>query len=279
MNKILRISLKILLLLSFVPVSLIAILVIIISGLIRPISKSLSRKIAALLPLTIWSVFHAIFRLSIKTDIPSVPIGSCLVISNHLGAADFMILNALNRYNFTEAKYVIKHSLRYFLGFYQGCLLVDFLVVRRNFEYDRENILKHIQDFVKRRAPLWLVLYPEGHRVTKETLNKSRDFCVSKGIKPYENVLCPRYKGFELICDGFKESHVKNVLDITIHCTSQPVPSLSRILFSGTVFDFQCDVRTVPINSITNAPEFMDEAFRRKDRLIEEWKNMSGGSA
>lgn len=273
MNKALRIFLKILLVLVLlVPVSLATTLTVIVAGCIRPFSRSLSRRIAAIMPLMIWSVCHMVFRLTIKMELPPVPTDSSLVLTNHIGAADFMVVNALNTHHFTEAKYVFKHSLCFFPVFYQGCLLADFLVLRRSFEQDKNRIAEYIRDIISRRAPLWLVIFCEGHRITPERLQASREFCASRDIPPFNNVLCPRYKGFDVIVQNLHGSHVKNIIDLTFYAVGGTAPSLVEVFFSGKVFEYKCDLRVVPMEDVHDPVSFLEQAFRRKDTIIEKWK-------
>ncbi|KAI4291768.1 lysocardiolipin and lysophospholipid acyltransferase [Pancytospora philotis] len=273
MHKLCRIFLKLLLLVALIPLSLYCVVVVAIAGVLRPFAPTLSRKIARTLPLALWTVCHGFFRLSIDLSLPKAPEGSALVIANHIGATDFMLVNALNTFNFTEAKYAIKHSLIFFPVFYQGCLLVDFLVIRRNFELDRPSIKHYFAELIKRKAPLWFVFYPEGHRITEARRAESQAFCSKREIEPFENVLCPRYKGFELVAQCLQDSHVENVLDLTFYCTQGAAPSLTEIFLSWKVFKYRCDMRVVPIREVTAPKEFLEAAFRRKDALIEKWKH------
>lgn len=193
------------------------------------------------------------------------------MISNHIGSTDFILINELNIHNFTDSKYSFKRSLRFFPVFYQCCILMYFLILDRNFDQDRENIIKYLQGFKDMSLNAWIILFPEGHRFTERLSLESRKFCVNKGIKPYNNVLCPRLKGFNLIQTELVGSYINNILDVTFYCKNPP--SIIDILFCRGNYIYECNYRIVDLNSITNSDDFLLEAFRRKDVLIENWKN------
>lgn len=271
--KIPRIIIKLLVLLTLCALVPFIILVILLAGIIRPVSYPLSVRVSSVLPLVIWSLFHVLFKLSIRvaTPLPSVPDGNAILISNHIGAADFIFVNALNEHRFKDAKYAIKHSLRFFPVFYQGCQLVDFLVIHRSFDLDRSRITEYFKRLIRHAIPCWFVIYSEGHRATPERLSESATFCKERGIPPFRHVLCPRYKGFDLLVQSVRNSHFKLLVDMTLYCEGDP-PSIGQLLFGGNIHSFKCDVRTVPLENIAEPMQFLMEAFRRKDSLIDEWK-------
>lgn len=204
------------------------------------------------------------FNSSIIDDIKN---DNYLVIANHIGATDFLLINAINKYNFRHAKYAIKNGLKYFPIFFQGCQLCDFLIINRSFEKDKLNIEKYFRELA---SSFWFIIYCEGHRMTDKRREESRKFCMERGITPYNNVLCPRYKGFDLIVKT--NSRIKNLLDLTFYCEN--VPTLTDIFLSGKVFDYKCNYRIIPMDEIVDPVTFLTDAFRRKDDIIQDWKDV-----
>lgn len=149
---------------------------------------------------------------------------------------------------------------------------MDFLVINRSFEKDKQNIERYFESLMKLHTPFWFVIYCEGHRITEERIIESQKFCSERGIKPYTNVLCPRYKGFDLIVKSIKDSHIKKLLDLTFYCTRGAGPSLCEIFFSGEVFEYKNDFRIIDIEDIQEPVAFLEQAFRRKDGIIGGWK-------
>lgn len=271
MKNILRVFTKILLLSTLLPITFISIIIIFISLITRIFSHRLSVKVATVNSLIIWTVFDLIFKISFNFKVPEIPKDNFIVISNHIGSADFMLINGLNKHHFKDSKYTIKQSLWKIPIFYQGCILLDFLILRRSFDKDKAVIKEFMEKLKGSAIPAWFVLFVEGHRFTEARKVDSDKFCRERGIEPFKNTLCPRVKGFELIFENLKDSYIKKVLDVTFYCNNNL--TFFNILFSGCVYDLKCDVRTVDLNDIKNPSVFLFDAFRRKDELIDKWKN------
>ena len=287
-----RLILKLVLVSTLVPAFILAVPIILVSFLSGLASPRLRIAVASINSLILWTIFDLILRLSFIVSVRGPgcthskehladaapprdqypPRGSFLVVANHLGASDFLLVNHVNRFLFKDAKYVIKRALAWVPIFYQGCVLLDFLVLSRSFERDQSAIAEYVRSVVERRNSLWVVLFVEGHRINQERLAESNAFCISRDMQPFRHVLCPRTKGFEVMLEGFRDSHVTHVLDLTFFCTQQP-PSLFETLFTGRVAEFKCDYRLVSLNEIQNGREFLIQAFRRKDEMIEGWKH------
>lgn len=236
-------------------------------------SLRLQIQIAKIVCYTTWSILNIIFGLTCSIEEKSIPKGNYVVISNHINAIDFVLINRLNKYNFSDAKYAFKRSLICIPIFYQTCVLLKFLVLYRNFETDRCFIEKHINDLKKYLIPVWFILFCEGTRFTRKKHQESVKFCKEKGITPFTNVLCPRHKGFSILIDNLRNSYIKKVLDLTFYCKDETF-SLYNMLFTAKKYNFKMDYRLVDIDSIHDTKEFLEESFRRKDRIINDWKKM-----
>lgn len=267
-----RVIIKMLVLFAVLASTPIIIFNILVSAIVRIFSKPLSIRISSFIPLYLWSWFHIIFKLSFKVSIPKVTEGNAIVISNHISAGDFLFVNALNKYLFKDAKYAIKQSLRLLPIFYQGSLLAKFLIIKRNFESDKESITNYFKEMNLFKIPCWFVLFPEGHRFSAQRAMESQEFCKNRGIAPFKHVLCPRYKGFDLIMKSINEQYITKLVDLTIFIEDD-VPSLARLLFSSTVYTCKCDVKMIDIKDVGNPKVFLEQAFRRKDELIEKWRS------
>lgn len=204
--------------------------------------------------------------------LPYIPKGNYLVISNHISAFDFVLLNRINQKMFQHAKYAFKDSLKYFPVIYQAFLSINCLILKRNFEKDKERIIRYVKELKEWQLPVWFVLFCEGTRFTKARKVQADAFCKERGVAPFRNVLVPRHKGFETVLNELRGSYVRKVLDVTFYCKKEGV-SAWDFLFSGEVLEFECDVRVVEMGEIEDAVEFVNEAFRRKDELIEGWRS------
>lgn len=176
---------------------------IIVCYLFSYVSQPLTAKIATLMPYICWSIFDLIFRLTCTVEKKSIKKDNYLVISNHISAVDFVLINSINEHMFSYSKYCFKKSLMAIPVFYQACQILNYLILERNYEKDEIIIQKYVENIKKHKDPIWFVLFCEGSRFTENKLNESNDFCKSKGIEPFRNVLCPRYKGFAALQKGF----------------------------------------------------------------------------
>ncbi|ELA42204.1 uncharacterized protein VICG_00847 [Vittaforma corneae ATCC 50505] len=237
----------------------------------RPFDRRLSNSIATITSYTCWTIIDWVFRISTTMDVPDIPKGNYLVVSNHISALDFALINRVNKHMFSHSKYAFKKSLRYVPVFYQGFLALNYLILERNFEKDRSNIVEYVQDLKKHRYPIWLVLFCEGCRFSSMKKELSDKFCKEKNMEPFVNVLTPRHKGFSIIKDELRGSYVDKVLDLTFYCDRKDF-SILNLLCTGQIYEFKCDARIVSLDEIEKSEEFLMESFRRKDRLIETWK-------
>lgn len=224
---------------------------------------------------SLWSAFHLMLKLTFEItliDLSSQRKQNSIVIANHLGAIDFMLINIIsnNHQMFSHSKYMIKNSIMYIpiLGFVK---FLGFIMMHRNFEKDKNEISKNLKFFNDNKLPYWLIIYPEGTRFTEKKKKISDDFCQRRGYKLMNNVLFPRTKGFELVC---KESvkNIESVLDVTCYFEGGEVPSLSNFLFKIPSGKFKIKVEEFKLDEITNYKKFLIDRFYQKDKLLNEWK-------
>lgn len=266
-----RILLKLLLVIILIMSLSLCIPIVIISLLIKPMSHGVSNRIATISSYIFWSIIGWIFNLSVSMSIPDIPKGNYIVISNHISAVDFALINKVNKHMFQHSKYAFKSTLKSLPVFYQAFLALNYLKLSRSFEKDQEHILEYVQDLKEQQYPIWFILFCEGTRLTPENLKLSDKFCKENDIECFRNVLLPRYKGFCMLQSLLKDSYVNKVLDLTFYCDKDSF-SLITILFSGEIYNIKCDARLVEMSSIEDNKEFLFDAFRRKDALIDQWK-------
>eukprot|EP00835_Amoeboradix_gromovi_P006950 NODE_955_length_2789_cov_0.219703.p2 type:complete len:206 gc:universal NODE_955_length_2789_cov_0.219703:2644-2027(-) len=108
---------------------------------------------------------------------PFFPNENAIVISNHLTYADWlwiwMIANLNNRLG--GVKIILKESPKYVPIFGTAMILFDFIFLKRRWEHDKVSMGKHFKNFKNRN--LWLILFPEGTILAKDTIEKSNEHC------------------------------------------------------------------------------------------------------
>ncbi|KAI5148776.1 lysocardiolipin and lysophospholipid acyltransferase [Enteropsectra breve] len=243
-------------------------------GITRIFSTRVSIQMATATSFVSWTLFNKIYSLSVKINRPAIPKGNYLVLMNHLSSTDFMLANHLNIHNFKDNKYCMK-PLWYFPIFYQMVQLMNFLSVRRGYEKDKKSIQYFIDTAKKAGLPMWIVFFPEGHRFTESFQKESQEFCKSRKIVPFKHLLYPRFKGFKLLVDALQKPEntglINKILDVTFDY--KKVPTFFSVIFTSKVYVVDCDIRTIDISEIQNSDDSLIDIFRRKDLLIEKWKN------
>lgn len=226
-----------------------------------------------------WSLCSCILRMSYKLNGKNIlkKNRNYLVCSNHIGSLDFMIINELFREAgmLPDMKYIVKYELRFVPIFYQLIFLMNFLIVKRNFEEDKKKIKEYLETMSKYRIPACLILYPEGSRFSEAKRNKCWEFCEKTGNVKLNNVLFPRFKGLELIGSSIDHTYMSDVADITLIHKTKEVPPLWKVLFTEIKGEVDFHIKVTPIKDIKNFKEFLLESFKRKDVLIEQKKEIN----
>ncbi|TBU05033.1 acyltransferase [Hamiltosporidium tvaerminnensis] len=202
---------------------------------------------------------------------------NCIVVSNHIGAFDFLLINEVARKKkmLKNVKFIIKKSMKWVPIFGWGLICLNFVFVERNFLKDKLNILKWTKNVKKNKIPFWIVIYPEGSRFTDAVKNHSDKFCIENGIEPLKNVIYPKTKGFNLICNELR-NYVDTIIDLTVEYSesgNKNVPTLSTVLFGRTNGTVRIKSKVCKIKDIENYDQFIVERFRKKDLIISKWKN------
>ncbi|EJW01861.1 hypothetical protein EDEG_03660 [Edhazardia aedis USNM 41457] len=253
------------------------------------IKKSWGIKIVSVVSYILWSIFGKIFRMTFDFEIENADVlkkiknkESVYVVSNHLGSIDFMIINELSKRKgmLKDAKYMIKQSVAYIpiLGYIK---FLGFVLLKRCFIADKENIINQMKYFRKNKTPIWFVIYPEGSRFTQEKYELAKKFCTERNLHLYKNILYPRSKGFQITLDEFRDSHIKNLLDISVFYhdyqnNNNTVPSLFRFLFGRPTGKFIVKLKVIEISKIRDNERFLLDLFREKDDFIQKCKHKFG---
>lgn len=240
-----------------------------------------------------------------------------LVIPNHTCAFDFVSHTIIAFFigDFKNIKYFVKDSGKFvpFIG--QALWLLQCCFLSRNKEKDCEEIVKYVKqlqsnnfrarnikssstdtllesrqgseenqstvsetaEFVKDDSS-WLVLYPEGSRITKKKLEESQEFCKSRKITPYEHVLTPRATGFDLVR---KNATFKQVMDITsLFCYQDDhnkeklnfkTPTILNLIFGFPKRKLFINLKIRDSDDLQSST-ILEEIFRRKDKILMKWR-------
>jgi 1-acyl-sn-glycerol-3-phosphate acyltransferase len=245
-------------------------------------SKKQTIVITSYVTYVLWTIFSNILGATLKvkvddTELCKIKEGeNVLVISNHIGSLDFMIINELGirRKMLKNIKYIIKNSTKYIPIFGWGMWYLGFLFIKRNFKSDEKGMRKWMRYIIEERIPIWFVIYPEGTRYTKMKREESKEFCLKRGYPILKNVLYPRGKGVSVTYEEMGGNYLKNIVDVTIGYLGEEesVPSMLRLILWFPKGYFKVKTKVIPFSAMKDCNSFLEGSFREKDRLIDEWK-------
>jgi 1-acyl-sn-glycerol-3-phosphate acyltransferase len=247
------------------------------SLLLLPFSKKAFRQYNRIVAFLIWGGWAwSVQRLiGLKVIITGENLPNkedAVVICNHQDMGDILILLclALQKGRTADLKWIVKDILKYVPGLGWGMVFLECIFIKRRGFGDEARITKTLDRFSKDKVPLWMVLFPEGTRFTKEKQQKSIAYAKRRGRQPNQHLLMPRTKGFTTTVDRLK-NHVKAVYSITIGYEGK-VPKLTHII-RGDVQRVHCHVRRFPLADLPSETEalsdWLHEEFKIKDQLMD----------
>ena len=96
-----------------------------------------------------------------------------------------------------------------FIGYY---IKNNFICLERDLNKDLYYIEDTINLYMKKYNKIIIVIFPEGTTKCKETITKSNIWCKKNNLTNYNNLLCPRYAGLEIIYKVFQPNLILNNL-------------------------------------------------------------------
>ncbi|KAL5766591.1 hypothetical protein ACOSP7_017208 [Xanthoceras sorbifolium] len=253
--------------------------------LIRPVSKSLYRRInkvvAELLWLElVWLIdWWAAVKVQVYADAETFELMGkehALLICNHRSDIDWLIgwVLAQRKGCLGSALAIMKKEAKCLPIIGWSMWFSDYVFLERNWAKD-ENTLKSgfkwLEDFPR---PFWLALFVEGTRLTQEKLAAAQEFAASKGLPIPRNVLIPRTKGF-VSAVSYMRSFVPAIYDCTLAVAKgQPSPTLLKI-FRGQSSVVKVQIKRHPMQELPETADgisqWCKDVFVTKDALLEKY--------
>ncbi|ORX85634.1 hypothetical protein K493DRAFT_341740 [Basidiobolus meristosporus CBS 931.73] len=229
------------------------------------------------------------------TSDPSLPQLSfperIILIANHQIYADWIYLWCVAYFSRAHdaIKIILKDSLKHVPIFgwvnfplLQGMQFFDFIFLRRNWSADQIHLAKHLAHLSEGAHPLWLILFPEGTVVSKDTRKRSAAFAEKEKLSNPKNVLLPRSTGMHFCCSQLRKS-VDYVYDMTIGYEGLNQDQIPQIVYTLKSMYFQnkyprqvhIHVRRYEMSAIpTDEAEFTQwirARWQEKDALMEDF--------
>jgi len=196
---------------------------------------------------------------------------NAVVFSNHQCMPDILIqLDFARRQGMLEhLKWMAKAPLRKLPGIGWGLSFLDTVFLRRTWADDAENIRATFARITENRLPFWLMIFPEGTRLTPQKLKRSQNYASKKGFPMFQHVMLPRTRGFVAAVQGLG-SQADAVYDLTLAFEGE-APSVWRF-FRGDCRRIHLHAERFPVDGLPaseNALEtWLQERFSAKEARL-----------
>ncbi|KAM7273793.1 hypothetical protein ACFE04_028457 [Oxalis oulophora] len=253
--------------------------------LVRPVSKSLYRKINKVVAELLWLEliwlmdWWAGVKVELYTDDETYKLlgqEHALVVCNHKSDVDWLVGWVLAQRSgcLGSALAIMKKEAKFLpvIGWSMWCS--EYVFLSRNWTKDETTLksgFKRLEDFPR---PFWLALFVEGTRFTKAKLLAAQDYAASRGLPIPRNVLIPRTKGFVSAV-----SHMRSFVPAIYDCTlavphNQPSPTMLRI-FRGKSSVIKVQLRRHLMSELPQTEDgiaqWCKDIFVTKDTLLEKY--------
>ena len=199
------------------------------------------------------------------------PHENAIVLANHQSSVDTILQLMVGwRYGrLGDVKFFIKDIIKWIPGPGWGMVFLECIFIKRNWDADRERVLRQLHKFQTGQVPVWVNIYPEGTRLKPSSLAAAREFARGHGLPEPQRVLIPRVRGFLATLDGLQD-HLQAVYDLTI-TYADPTPSLWQLL-AGQGGQVQVEVRRYALDQLPldhdGRSAWLQQLFRAKDQKL-----------
>ena len=242
-----------------------------------PFSRRLFRRINRQAADSWWGQCVRVADLLHGTDLvltgDELPVAeNAVVIANHQQMPDINWLMKLARAKkrLGDLKWFVKDELKWVPGVGWGMVFLDCLFVKRDWARDEGTIVATFDRILRDDVPLWLILFPEGTRITPQKLRESNAYAARHGLPPTKHLLQPRTSGFAASVQGLRQ-HVAAVYDVTIGY-ELGVPTLWQYV-KGYNRRAHLHVQRVPIAELpvesAGLASWLQQRFLQKDRRLD----------
>jgi len=147
----------------------------------------------------------------------------------------------------------------------------EFVFLERSFDKDKDVINRQITELADHPDPMWLLLFPEGTRFTREKHKASEDFAQQKNLPELKYHLQPRTRGFIASLPSMK-GKVPAIYDILLAFKEDaPAEPTMTSLLSGNPVTAYMYMKRVPMEDLPTSEveqeKFLRDMFLGKDKL------------
>ncbi|KAI1932418.1 hypothetical protein LOZ58_000817 [Ophidiomyces ophidiicola] len=218
-----------------------------------------------------------------------------VLIANHQVYTDWLYLwwvtytNNMHGYIYI----ILKESLKYIPLIGQGMRIYGFIFMARKWAQDKPRLEHRLQKLktthrtssngVPLFDPMWLLIFPEGTNLSKNTKRRSDAYCEKQGIPLPKHVLLPRSTGL-FFCLQQLRNTIDYVYDCTVGYEGPPKGSYADAYFTlrstyikgrpPKAVNFywrRFPISEIPLDDPKEFETWIYERWEEKDQLLEQF--------
>lgn len=153
----------------------------------------------------------------------------------------------------------------------------NFICLARDLKIDKDYIDKRLDLYMKSYKKIIIIIFPEGTTRCKETIKKSNNWCKKNNLEYYNNLLCPRYNGINIIYNIFKPDLILNNL---IYYLDENPHKLTKCVYEKDLLGFnilfRCKIISQQLNNIIDFKRDIYKIWKYNDNILnEEYKQLN----
>lgn len=185
---------------------------------------------------------------------------------------------------------ILKESLKYIPAIGPGMMFYGFVFMARKWAKDQDRLRHRLQKLnsqstgphgKKQYNPMWLLIFPEGTNLSKNTRGSSARFAAKSHIPDMKQTLLPRSTGLQFCLQELRDT-VPYVYDCTIAYEGVPSGGYGQDIFTLRSVYFQgrqpksvnmhwrrFAIKDIPMDNNDAMHEWIMQRWREKDDMIE----------
>jgi len=148
----------------------------------------------------------------------------------------------------------------------------DTLFLARDWAHDQAVLDQRLAALLEYPDPVWILLFPEGTRFTKDKYEASKKFAESRNLPVLKHHLVPRTKGFSYTISHLDTGKITWVYDVTLGCDTATQPTLTNVLM-GRPTSAHMYIRRFRLEDIPKDDEgssqWLSNLYVEKDQLLD----------
>jgi len=202
-----------------------------------------------------------------------------IFLVNHHYEVDWLITwvvaDACNQ--LARGKVIAKKMLKYVPTVGWSWAMNDYIFLERDWDKDKVTLTEGMNVLASHSRPFWLLLYPEGTRLSEQKLAQGQEFSKERGLPVLQHQLYPRTKGFARIIETLDTDRVKYVYDIALMMNTKEgaegkiTNALMGKKMMADLYVRRIDTKDIPKDT-EGASKFLVDLSVSKDLLIDSYK-------